>query len=86
MQYEEALKRWGASKVGVEDWTQVSVDEGVEGGCGGGHWDGDYCYCDTAHAVVEICYPRQQGKGRAYTTIDLNLGDLIMEVLEISNG
>jgi hypothetical protein len=48
MKYEEALKRWGAAKLEIDDWQNVNVDFDIDEGfscCGGNDPD---CYCSYA--------------------------------------
>ena len=51
MNYQEALKRWGAYKVGTEDWESIEVEFDFDSGwacCGGSDPD---CYCSFAESA-----------------------------------
>ena len=50
MNYEEALKRWGAGKAGTEEWEDIDVEFDMDPGyacCGGSDPD---CYCSFAES------------------------------------
>lgn len=87
MQYEEALKRWGADKISRPDeWRDVDVYMRFEEGfacCGGSD---PLCYCSFAEsprAEIMISGPT------AMTTInieDFNFAEVLRQIVEIGRG
>jgi len=83
MKYEEALKRWGATKIGTDDWENVLVRFDFSEGfacCGGTDPD---CYCSFAESPsfdIAVTY------GRKHWSQDLQYGmtEFLQELFEIS--
>lgn len=86
MEAEEVLKRWGAAKLGIEQWEDVRVEFGFEEGyecCPPGSED-PYCYCTfdmPSYSYVEVRAP-----GAYERIVDFGYAEILQEMLELANA
>lgn len=93
MNYDEALKRWGAKQIGAEDWNMVEVDFDIDEGypcCDGNKLD---CYCSFAESPsfnVEIYQWVERKRGKpvrkliSSRSLQYEMHDFLRELFEVS--